>query len=177
MKKPRLSYEESCIRLQESYLEVGQIPPIPDHLPQYDDSEPLGVCFFRTFVGEGDDLCNLTLPRTFFGRSEINDVSFENTDFTESNLCWNDFTKVNFTGAALANSDLRCSMFVAVNFSGADMSGSDLRRSSFQNCSFADANMTGAIATHDQASELNLSDEQSKQLAWTSDEGEEPGGG
>ena len=34
------------------------IPPIPDHRPQFDD-DPLGVTFFRTFVGhdieQGDD--------------------------------------------------------------------------------------------------------------------------
>jgi hypothetical protein len=88
MPNPRLSYEESCRRLQKDYLGEGAVPPLPDHLPRPDDEEPLGVSFFRTFVGERDDLSNLFLPHTFFGRSEINDAVFRNTDFTESNFCW-----------------------------------------------------------------------------------------
>src|SRR5262249_38818910 len=101
----RLSYEESCKLLQRhGYPDAGAegaIPPVPDHRPQGDDEEPLGVCFFRTFVGQdieqGDDdeshrnLENLTLPRTFFGKSHIQYVSFKNTDLSESTLCWNDF--------------------------------------------------------------------------------------
>src|SRR5688572_16741673 len=106
--KPRLSYEASCRRLQENYLDGSEIPPLPEKLPQHDDPEPLGVCFYRVFIGDGDNLGNLTLPRTFFGRSDISDVSFRNTDLSESNLCWNDFTDVDFTDAVLANSDLRC---------------------------------------------------------------------
>lgn len=97
MTQPRMSYEDSCRRLQRNYLEPGSIPPIPHNVPQYDDAEPLGVSFFRTFVGEGDDLSNLPLPRTFFGRAEINQATFCNTDFTESNLSWNDFLEVDFT--------------------------------------------------------------------------------
>jgi BTB/POZ domain-containing protein KCTD9 len=67
-------------------------------MPQDDDEGEPGVSFFRTYVG-GDNagLRNLTLPRTFFGQSEIRDVDFSNTDFTESNLCWNDFIDANFT--------------------------------------------------------------------------------
>jgi hypothetical protein len=53
MSVPRLSYEDSCRRLQQNYIDAGSIPPIPDHRPQPDDEEPLGVSFFRTFVGEG----------------------------------------------------------------------------------------------------------------------------
>src|SRR5262245_50280372 len=88
----RLSYEESCRLLQRLRLysdagTEGVIPPIPDHRPQHDDKAPLGVRFFRTWVGE-DDLENLTLPRTFFGRSEIGPASFKNTDLSESTLCW-----------------------------------------------------------------------------------------
>src|ERR1043165_7637704 len=90
MANQRLSYEESCRRLQRDYLGKGAIPPLLDRLPRPDDEAPLGVSFFRTFVGEGDDLSNLFLPHTFFGRSEINNAFFRNTDFTESNLCWND---------------------------------------------------------------------------------------
>src|SRR5437764_1381806 len=97
----RLSYEESCRLVQRlGYPNAeaeGAILPIPDHWPQCDDEAPIGVSFFRTRVGAGEhDLENLTLPRTFFGRSEIGPVSFKNTDLSESTMCWNDFTKVNF---------------------------------------------------------------------------------
>src|SRR3954466_15306763 len=83
---PRSSYEESCRFLQQQgYLDAGECPPLPDHLPQYDDPEPLGVSFFRTRVSNEVLLDNLTLPRTFIGRSEVNKSSFRNTDLTESN--------------------------------------------------------------------------------------------
>ncbi len=172
----RLSYEDSCVRLQKDYLSGDKIPPMPDHLPQYDDEE-LGVSFFKTFVGEGDDLGNLTLPRTFFGRSEINDARFVNTDFTESNLCWNDFFNVDFTNAILARSDLRASTFVRVKFVSADLSHADMRMSSFENCDFERATMAGAVLTVEQGARLALSDIQRAQIAWTNDEGPEPGGG
>src|SRR5689334_22012247 len=95
MAHTRASYEDSVRRLQKDYLGPGEIPPMPKRMPRYDD-ERLGVAFFRTFVGEHDDLSNLTLPRTYFGRSEINDALFCNTDLTESSLCWNDFIDVDF---------------------------------------------------------------------------------
>jgi hypothetical protein len=75
----RLSYPKSCARLS-IYLN-GKIPPMPSRQPRHDDDE-LGVSFFRTRV-EGD-LSNLTIPRTFFGRSEIIEASFCGTDLTES---------------------------------------------------------------------------------------------
>jgi BTB/POZ domain-containing protein KCTD9 len=95
----RKTYEESCELLQKlGYLEQGEIPPIPDHPPHWDDDESLGVGFFRTFIEEGD-LENLTLPRTFFGRSAVGPISFKNADLSESSLCWNDFNEVDFTDA------------------------------------------------------------------------------
>jgi hypothetical protein len=126
------------------------IPPLPDHLPRPDDEEPLGVSFFRTFVGEGDDLSGLFLPHTFFGRSEINDAAFRNTDFTESNLCWNDFVDVDFTDAVLAGSDMRASLFQRVRFVRTDLRRADLRRSTFEGCAFEGALMEGAIVTQKQ---------------------------
>jgi hypothetical protein len=76
----------------------GAIPPQPAHRPQFGDELPQGVCLFRTWAGSGrpfglqpsgpedeeggiggHDLENLTLPPTFFGRSEISRVSFKNT--------------------------------------------------------------------------------------------------
>ena len=77
MSEARLSYAESILRLQElGFLDPGEQPPMPDQMPQPGDDEPLGLRFFRTFVGEGAELSNLTIPRTFFGRSEISGASF-----------------------------------------------------------------------------------------------------
>ena len=118
---PRLSYTESCAFLQKrGYLEEGPIPPLPNRVPQYDDPEPLGLSFFRTRL-DHDRLENLTLRRTFFGRSEIVDVSFRHTDLSESNLCWNDFIEVDFSHAILKSADLRASAFVNVRFDRADL--------------------------------------------------------
>lgn len=177
MPKTRLNYEDSCRRLQPNYLEVDNIPPMPERMPQYDDPEPLGVNFFRTSIGDGDDLSNLTLPRTFFGKSEVNDASFQNTDLTESNLCWNDFTDVDFTDAILARSDLRALLFNRVKFVRTDLRGADMRQSAFEDCDFDSALLTGAILTTEQGTQLNLSEEQRGQIAWTDEEGPEPGGG
>ena len=186
----RLSYEESCRLLQRlGYSDVGAegvIPPIPDHRPQIDD-DPLGVTFFRTFVGQdieqGDDdvrhrnLENLTLPRTFFGRSYIQHVSFKNTDLSESTLCWNDFTEVNFTDADLSECDLRASSFSEIDFVQTNLRNADLRRSSFEACDFTDADMRGAKLTREQAEQILLSDQQQQEIDWQESDGEEPPGG
>lgn len=173
----RLSYEDSCRRLQKSYIDADSIPPVPKHLPQYDDEGPLGVNFFRTFVGEGDDLSNLTLPRTFFGRSEVNDAHFRNTDFTESNMCWNDFTDVDFTNATLNGCDLRASNYERVKFVSTDLTNADMRHSWFKDCKFDDALMEGAVLTREQGAKLDLSERQRAQISWVDDPGMEPGGG
>lgn len=173
----RLSYEESCRRLQKAgHLDEGPLPPLPDRLPQYDDPEPLGVNFFRTRL-ENDRLEDMTLPRTFFGRSEVVGVSFRNTDLSQSNLCWNDFIDVDFSSASLESSDLRASTFSKVRFDHADLSRADLRRSTFEKCTFAGAGLAGAVAHERQKQELALSEAQIQQVAWTNDDGEEPDGG
>jgi len=172
----RQSYEAFCLHLQPSYLEPGDVPPVPDHLPQYDDEEPLGVNFFRTAI-DGEDLSNLTLPRTFFGRCEISNVSFQNTDLSESNLCWNEFIQVDFSSARLTLSDLRASVFTNTSFQSTDLSGSDLRRSSFENCIFTDALMAGTVLTLAQGKILPLSDRQRAEIAWAGTAGDEPDGG
>jgi uncharacterized protein YjbI with pentapeptide repeats len=175
---PRPAYEDSCRFLQQhGYLDAGEFPPLPDHVPQYDDSEPLGVSFFRTMVSDEVSLDNLTLPRTFFGRSEVNKASFRNTDLTESNLCWNDFLGVDFTGAVLAKADMRSSLFTDVRFTRADLRGADMRRSSFDRCVFDGAMMNGALLTNDQANMLSLTPEQRQAIDWRNDPGDEPGGG
>ena len=174
--KPRLGYEESCRRLQPRHLQTDATPPMPSRLPQSDD-EVLGVSFFRTLLEGTDDLSNLTLPRTFFGRSEIAGTAFRNTDLTESNLCWNDFSDVDFTGAQLARSDLRASLFARVKFVSADLSNADLRQSTFEECVFKNASMAGTVLTSAQGRRMALSDRQRGEIAWTDDDGPEPMGG
>ena len=173
----RITYEESCKVLQGlGYLEQGVVPPVPDHPPQDDDEEPLGVNFFRTLVGEGD-LENLTLPRTYFARSEVGPVSFANTDLSESALCWNDFNKVNFTDADLSKSDLRASLFRGVIFAGSNLRDADLRRSTFEKCDFTDAEMRGAKLTSKQGQVIVISKKQREEIDWQESDGNEPGGG
>ncbi len=195
----RRSYEESCRLLQRlGYLDTGadgMIPPMPDHRPQCDDEEPLGVSFFRTWVGVGRPLGlqpsphlpwedvpehaleNLTLPRTFFGRSEISSISFQNTDLSESTLCWNDFIEVNFTDTDLSGCDLRASIFSEVDFVRANLRNADLRRSSFEACDFTDADMAGAKLTHEQGEAIDLSEQQRQEIDWQDSQGDEPPGG
>ena len=173
----RLSYEESCKLLQRlGYLKEGAIPPVPDHRPQFDDEEPLGVGFYRTFTGDGD-LENLTLPRTFFGRSGIGPLSFKNTDLSESTLCWNDFYGVKFRNADLSGCDLRASLFTDVDFVRANLRRSDLRHSSFDSCDFTDADLQGAKLTRQQGERISLSNEQREVIDWQETDGEEPPGG
>jgi BTB/POZ domain-containing protein KCTD9 len=177
----RLTFEESCDRLRSLGLLDHQVV-LPTRMPRYDD-DVLGVSFFRTFVGpdgpEGDifDLANLTLPRTFFGRSEIRRTSFENSDLSESSLCWNDFVDVSFIRADLSRSDMRASIYEHVRFNHATLSSSDLRRSTFDNCDFTGAIMVGAVLTRRQGDEANLSSQQRAEIAWTDDDGPEPDGG
>jgi BTB/POZ domain-containing protein KCTD9 len=173
---PRLSYTESCRHMQPRHMEDGEIPPLPDRMPQADD-RVRGVCFFRTLLEGADDLGNLTLPRTFFGRSEITRSSFRNTDLTESNLCWNDFKDVDFADALLARSDLRSSLFTRVRFESADLSNADLRQATFEDCVFTKASMTGTVLTLAQGKRLRLSEKQRAEIAWAVDDGPEPVGG
>ena len=80
----RLSYDLSCARLREiGLLARDDQAPMPERVPQYSDDEPLGFNVFRTRLADALDLSDLSLPRTFFGRSEINRVSFLNTDLKE----------------------------------------------------------------------------------------------
>jgi len=178
MTSPRLGYDDSIRRLRElGFLGEDEQPRMPDHVPQPEDDEPLGLSFFRTFVGEGADLSNLTIPRTFFGRSEISDASFANTDLSESNLRWNDFIDVDFADATLARADFRASVYTRVNFTRADLRAADLRRADFEECVFDGALMDGAVLTRNRASGLSLSGAQKAVIAWCNDDGPEPSGG
>jgi BTB/POZ domain-containing protein KCTD9 len=171
----RLPFRESCLRIGRLNYK-GEPPSIPERMPTAYDGEPLGVRIFRELV-EQADYSNLTLPRTFFGRSEINTVSFRNTDLSQSNLCWNDFIDVDFAEANLAEGDLRSSVFERVKFDGADLRGADLRHSWFGACAFDGAAMQGTILTHTQRAQLTLSETQAEAVDWRVDAGPEPDGG
>jgi BTB/POZ domain-containing protein KCTD9 len=190
----RLSYEESCKFLQRHHhLDEGAIPSMPDARPDIYGGD--GVRFFRTWVGVGhpfglqpsdpeawEDMAehaleNLTIPRTFFGRSEISSISFKNTDLSESTLCWNNFIEVDFTDADLSGADLRASIFRQVSFVRANLRSADLRHSSFDECDFTTADMAGAKLTRNRGEGIHLSDEQRKVIEWQESEGDEPLGG
>jgi hypothetical protein len=190
----RLSYEESCKFLHcHHHLRAGAIPAMPAGRPDIYGGG--GVRFFRTWVGVGhpfglapsspeDDvevaehaLANLTLPRTFFGRSEISSISFQNTDLSESTLCWNDFIEVDFTDADLSGADLRASIFRRCSIVRANLRGADLRHSTFDGCDFTAADVAGAKLTRKRGEGIHLSDEQQQEIDWQDSEGEEPPGG
>jgi BTB/POZ domain-containing protein KCTD9 len=174
----RLNYDLSCARLRElGLLAHDSHPPLPERLPHYNDAEPLGVSMFRTLLDDDLDLSDLTLPRTFFGRSRIDRVSFRSSDLRESNLCWNDFNGTDFSGADLADSDLRASLFHNVLFVAANLDGADLRQSSFIDCNFEKAAMKGTILERQQGAAMRLSETQRQTIDWRDECGPEPGGG
>src|SRR5260370_32620616 len=110
----RVPYSESRRVLEsKELLETDERPPLPERPPRYDD-EQLGVSFFRTRLAD-DALDGLTLPRTFFGRSEIRSVSFRGSDLSESTANWNDFIDVDFSSADLSRADFRASVFARVS--------------------------------------------------------------
>ena len=151
----RLNYDLSCVRLRElGLLAHDSHPPMPERLPQYDDNEPLGFSIFRTLLDDALDLSDLTLPRTFFGRSQINRVSFWNSNLRQSNLCWNDFEGTDFTGADLTGSDMRSSLFNKVLFVTTNLDGADLRRSSFTDCLCEETIMNRVILTRQQGATM-----------------------
>lgn len=172
----RLSFEDSGRRLQQLGLTDGGMPRMPSRRPRFDDEDISGVSFFRTLLAN-TKLDDLTLPRTYFGKSEINAVSFRNTDLSESTLCWNDFKQVDFTDADLSKSDLRAAVFKLVKFVQANLADVDLRHSSFEQCDFTRAKMGRAKLTRKQGQLLSLSDEQRHEIDWQESDGEEPPGG
>ena len=174
----RPDYEASvAILKRRGILDEDESPAQPAAMPQPDDGEALGLHFFRTAFDPGTDLSGLCIPRTFFGRSEIKQVSFRASDLSESNLRWNDFSDVDFSEACLAGADLRASVFERVNFDHADLRGADLRRSEFKACSFRAANLAGVLLSRSQRKQLALAPDQRAQVAWQWSSGPEPSGG
>jgi BTB/POZ domain-containing protein KCTD9 len=170
------TYEESCRVLRSKGLMDEPFPPLADRMPAYDDEEPHGLSIFRTHLME-EDLSGLTLPRTFFGRSLVARCLWVNTDLSESCLCWNDFERCDFSGAALRGADLRASNFEDCSFDAADLSRADLRGSSFTGqCSFIGATVEGMRVTLRQLARLSLSAKQRESVS-VEEEGEMPPGG
>jgi uncharacterized protein YjbI with pentapeptide repeats len=173
----RLSYDDSCRALQRlKILPAGEVPPLPYDPPRFGDQAPFGIRFFRTEL-VGLKLQNLTLPRTFFGRSEIREVSFRNADLSESTAHWNDFIKVDFFTADLTGCDLRGCVFERTKFIGATLRGVDFRYCGFKNCDFRDADLSEARLTIKTAKFLKLTPEQEGLIDAQVDDGEEPEGG
>ena len=153
-------------------------PLVADSMPNFDDDE-LRFSYYKYRLEDADN-GNLTLPRTFIGRSWFVRVSFANTDLSESRVCWNDFTECDFTGADLSGCDLRASDFSGCKFNGASLRGADLRRSKFEDCDFAGADLSGAVAEDTDYEGLVLeflSDAQQAVMVMSEDEGPEPPGG
>jgi BTB/POZ domain-containing protein KCTD9 len=172
----RKPYEESCRFLKDQQLLEGDtLPELPARAPRHDD-EQLGVSFFRTQLADAR-LEGLTLPRTFFARSDIRGVSFRGSDLSQSTACWNDFTDVDFGEADLSEVDLRASIFQRVSFRGAILRGADLRRASFTGCTFAAADVTGAKLSRSFSWLFRLSSAQRRSVDWQSGPGPEPEGG
>lgn len=173
---PRLSYQDSCRTLQEQQIiDDGEIPPLPDRPPRYDD-EVLGVEFFRTELADAK-IENMTLPRTFFGRSEIRATSFKGSDLSESTANWNDFVDVDFSSSDISRSDFRACVFERVRFNGAVLAGVDFRHCTFTDCDFGDACLAGAKISREIGASLSLSSGQQEVIDWQDDDGDEPDGG
>jgi uncharacterized protein YjbI with pentapeptide repeats len=178
----RKSLEDSWTLLESRGEEMPRDesgrPFVPTSMPSHDDQE-LGFSFFRTQVTESD-YSNLTLPRTFFGRSLLDRVNFGNTDLCESRMCWNDFEGCDFSGADMSGSDMRASNFKGCRFVAATLRGADLRQSSFEDCDFTSADLTGAVANDADFTSCPLdylSEKQQAAMEWTADSGPDPPGG
>lgn len=177
----RKSLEETWRYLESQGEEAPRRPDgqpfVPKAMPNYDDEE-LGFSYFRCRLEDADN-SNLTLPRTFFGRSGFTRVSFANTDLSNSRMCWNDFEDCDFTAADMSGCDMRASNFIGCKFNGASLRGADLRLSSFEDCDFIGADLTDSVAEEASANYLrdHLSGEQQARMKWMTEECPEPPGG
>lgn len=173
----RKGFAETWQVLQErGYAIGGEVAVLPGRMPHPLDEGPQGISFFRTVVSD-DVLKHLTMPRSLFCRSAIEDVLFVDTDLSESWMCWNDFTCVDFTDADLSGCDMRASDFHDVRFLRTRLDGADLRHSLFTRVLFKDASLRGTHLTHAQGKTLRLSPTQIAEIAWHEEDGEEPEGG
>lgn len=160
----------------------ASIDEIPKRLPAVDD-DGTGVEFFRTQVAS-EDFRDLTIPRTLFLRSEIVGCRFESADLSESSMTWCDWKNCNFMSADLRGCDLRRSVFRDCVFYHALLDGADLRGTQFLDCQLSYASLKGAklekafvFLTRSRRKQLQLSDKQADQIAWTNSAGDDPPGG
>jgi hypothetical protein len=180
----RRGLEETWRWLEEHGEEAPRDPQgrpfVPPRMPSYDDQAPLGLTYYKTQL-VATDRSNLTLPRTYFGRSLLERVDFRNTDLSESRMCWNDFVGCDFSGADLSGCDLRASNFEGCKFVGTNLGTADLRRSYFSGCDFTDAVLAGAVTDYPDAEKYGLLDLLTKAqravMDWRDDPGPEPAGG
>jgi uncharacterized protein YjbI with pentapeptide repeats len=149
---------------------------MPDHMPRPDDALLSSLSFFRTCI-EDAEFADLTLPWTFFNRSEVTGVTFKNTDLRGSFMCWNDWSRCDFTDADLTGCDMRASGFEQCRFVRSTLVDADLRRSDFDGCDLTGANLAGAKLTCAQGQRLDLSDSQRRVIDWQDADGPEPDGG
>jgi BTB/POZ domain-containing protein KCTD9 len=177
-RSPRLDFTQSIERLRKlGFVSPDEHPQIPSRMPQYDDDTIEGFSIFRSGNDSTMDMSNLTIPRIYVGRSELDGVAIRNTDLNESNLCWNDFLRCDFELAILDRSDMRASNFDQCNFAFASLRKTDLRLSNFSGCQFKNADLSGAIFAKEQLKQLGLSAEQLASLDLRLEAGPEPNGG
>lgn len=185
----RRSLEDTWQHLDTIHLRVngepmprhpdGGRPHVPERMPSIHDSVLVGLRVYSAGLFDAD-MSDLTLPRSFFGRSGFERVNFANTDLSESCMCWNDFDYCDFSRADLSGCDMRSSIFRHCRFAGAILRGADLRRSTFEECDFSGADMGGAVAEDKSGAgrvRECLSEEQVAVMVWRPDGGPEPPGG
>lgn len=126
----------------------------------YDDR----LTFFRTYIRDLDFSC-LTMPNSFFGRTQIDAFNFRNTDLSGSYMQENDWLDCDFTSANLSKCSL-IALFYNCNFNGADLRGADLRDGGFYNCDFTNAILADACLRPEQAQDLPLSELQRLVINW-----------
>jgi len=168
----RLDYDQSCVHLG---FEPSKVPPLKNLPPRHDD-EVLGLSFYKTGIEEKEWL-SLTIPRTFIGRSLIENSSIIDCDLTESVMCWNDFIAVDLSNCDLSRADLRASNFMGVDFSHCILKQADFRGSGLEECVFSDADLEGAILETTEHGHLDLTPEQRSSIQWVDSPGEPPPGG
>jgi uncharacterized protein YjbI with pentapeptide repeats len=150
-KAKRRTFEESWKHLRRR----GRAVLIDHHAGWDREGDPVDITFFRTYW-EDADLSNLTLPRRYINRTELQRVSFRNTDLSQSFMCWNDFVDCDFTDADLACCDMRASIFRECSFVRCKLTGADLRGSLFEGCGFTNADLRGAWLDDDFPADLTV---------------------
>lgn len=174
-KAKRMTFAESWAFLKRKRLmSLKGSPSVIDHHAGWDrEGDPTNIDFFRT-AWEDADLANLTIPRLYINRSDLQQVSFRNSDLNQSFMCWNDFVDCDFTDADLTCCDMRRSLFRGCKFIRCKMVAAYLSGSEFDDCDFTDADLRGAIIDTD--TDIDLTDEQMNVLECVMESPEPKGG-